>query len=189
MVLLALILVAAVANLNLSVANVALPSIGLAFDASQTQLDLVAVGYSLGLAASVLWLGALGDRSTFRPVTLGDRPAHFSKQPREGGLTALSWVIDAPKAPLVMALIVPSGQDEGDAVQALTGGAKRITEPALRNLGPLRVRVSRLTEARSLRTLIEAGPTHTNLSTLALLNGVEPDQQLPAGSWVKRIEP
>ncbi len=61
MVLVSLILVAAVANLNLSVANVALPSIGLAFDASQTALDLVAVGYSLGLAASVLWLGALGD--------------------------------------------------------------------------------------------------------------------------------
>jgi DHA2 family multidrug resistance protein-like MFS transporter len=57
-----LILVAAVANLNLAVANVALPSIGQAFDASQVQLDLVAVGYSLGLAASVLWLGALGDR-------------------------------------------------------------------------------------------------------------------------------
>ena len=62
LVLLSLILVAAVANLNLSVANVALPSIGAAFDASQTALDLVAVGYSLGLAASVLWLGALGDR-------------------------------------------------------------------------------------------------------------------------------
>src|SRR5262245_3706329 len=61
-VLLSLILVAAVANLNLAVANVALPDIGEAFDASQTQLDLVAVGYSLGLAASVLWLGALGDR-------------------------------------------------------------------------------------------------------------------------------
>ena len=60
-ILVSLILVAAVANLNLSVANVALPSIGLAFDASQTQLDLVAVGYSLGLAASVLWLGAVGD--------------------------------------------------------------------------------------------------------------------------------
>ena len=62
LVLASLIAVAAVANLNLSVANVALPSIGLAFDASQTQLDLVAVGYSLGLACSVLWLGALGDR-------------------------------------------------------------------------------------------------------------------------------
>jgi MFS transporter, DHA2 family, multidrug resistance protein len=58
----ALILVAAVANLNLAVANVALPDIGKAFDASQTELDLIAVGYSLGLAASVLYLGALGDR-------------------------------------------------------------------------------------------------------------------------------
>ena len=57
-----LILVAAVANLPLSVANVALPDIGKAFSASQTELNLVAVGYSLGLAASVLWLGAVGDR-------------------------------------------------------------------------------------------------------------------------------
>ena len=62
LVLVSLILVAAVANLNLSVANVALPSIGTAFDSSQTTLNLIAVGYSLGLAASVLWLGAIGDR-------------------------------------------------------------------------------------------------------------------------------
>jgi EmrB/QacA subfamily drug resistance transporter len=62
LVLAALIAVAAVANLNLAVANVALPDIGKAFDASQTELNLVAVGYSLGLAASVLYLGALGDR-------------------------------------------------------------------------------------------------------------------------------
>src|ERR1700704_2762800 len=61
-VLIALILVAAVANLNLAVANVALPDIGKAFDSSQTTLDMVAVAYSLGLAASVLYLGALGDR-------------------------------------------------------------------------------------------------------------------------------
>ena len=61
-VLIALILVAAVANLNLAVANVALPDIGKHFDAGQTELNLVAVGYSLGLAASVLYLGALGDR-------------------------------------------------------------------------------------------------------------------------------
>ena len=62
LVLVSLILGAAVANINLAVANVAMPSIGAAFDASQTQLDLTAVGYSLGLAASVLYLGALGDR-------------------------------------------------------------------------------------------------------------------------------
>jgi DHA2 family multidrug resistance protein-like MFS transporter len=62
LVLTALILVAAVANLNLAVANVALPDIGKAFNAGQTSLNLVAVGYSLGLATSVLYLGALGDR-------------------------------------------------------------------------------------------------------------------------------
>jgi MFS family permease len=62
LVLVTLILVAAVANLNLAVANVALPSIGEHFDSSQTMLDLIAVGYSLGLACSVLWLGAIGDR-------------------------------------------------------------------------------------------------------------------------------
>lgn len=57
-----LILVAGIANLNLMVANVALPDIGRSFDASQTGLNLVAAGYSLGLAGSVLYLGALGDR-------------------------------------------------------------------------------------------------------------------------------
>jgi MFS family permease len=62
LVLVSLILVAAVANLNLAVANVALPDIGKAFDSSQTTLNLIAVGYSLGLAASVLYFGAIGDR-------------------------------------------------------------------------------------------------------------------------------
>ncbi|HEV7562157.1 MAG TPA: MFS transporter [Solirubrobacterales bacterium] len=62
LVLATLILVAGVANLNLAVANVALPDIGKAFDAGQTAVDLIAVGYSLGLAASVLYLGAVGDR-------------------------------------------------------------------------------------------------------------------------------
>jgi DHA2 family multidrug resistance protein-like MFS transporter len=61
-VLITLVIVAAVANLPLAMANVALPSIGAYFDASQLELNLVAVAYSLGLACSVLWLGALGDR-------------------------------------------------------------------------------------------------------------------------------
>uniref|UniRef100_UPI003D940540 MFS transporter n=1 Tax=Gordonia sp. B7-2 TaxID=3420932 RepID=UPI003D940540 len=62
LVLTALILVAGVANINLAVANVALPDIGKELDASSTQLNLIAVGYSLGLASSVLYFGALGDR-------------------------------------------------------------------------------------------------------------------------------
>jgi sugar phosphate permease len=39
-----------------------LPDIGRAFDSGQTTLDMIAIGYSLGLAGSVLYLGAVGDR-------------------------------------------------------------------------------------------------------------------------------
>src|SRR6476620_7930789 len=58
----ALIAVAAVANLGLAIANVALPSIGEHFDASETELNLVAVGYSRVRASSALYFGAVGDR-------------------------------------------------------------------------------------------------------------------------------
>ena len=61
-VLVGLILVATVANLNLAVANVALPDIGVHFQTSQTQLDVLSVAFSLGLAGTVLYLGAIGDR-------------------------------------------------------------------------------------------------------------------------------
>jgi MFS transporter, DHA2 family, multidrug resistance protein len=63
-----LILGAVVANINLAIANVALPSIGAALDTSQAELNLVAVGFTLGLASSVLYLGALADRYGRKPA-------------------------------------------------------------------------------------------------------------------------
>ena len=62
LVLVALIVGALVCNINLSVANVALPDISASLGATQTELTLIAVGCTLGLAMSVLYLGALGDR-------------------------------------------------------------------------------------------------------------------------------
>lgn len=62
LVLSALILGAIVANMNLGIANVALPSIGRQLGASQTQLTAVGNAFTLGLACSVLYLGALGDK-------------------------------------------------------------------------------------------------------------------------------
>ncbi|MDH6422861.1 MFS transporter [Aurantimicrobium minutum] len=62
LVLTALILGAGVANMNLAVANVGLPDIGRDLGASQAGLNIVAAGFSLGLASTVLYLGALGDR-------------------------------------------------------------------------------------------------------------------------------
>ena len=76
-VLVALILVAGVANLNLAVANVALPDIGQAFDSSQTVLNLIAVG----LLARPGGVGAVprGARRSLRPQVdagLRHRPLH-----------------------------------------------------------------------------------------------------------------
>ena len=70
MILATLILGATIANLNMSVANVALPTIDRDLDATQPKLDLVAVGFTLGLAASVLYLGALADRHGRRRMLL-----------------------------------------------------------------------------------------------------------------------
>lgn len=62
LVLTALILGAIAANMNLGIANVALPSIGRELGATQAQLTAVANAFTLGLACSVLYFGAIGDR-------------------------------------------------------------------------------------------------------------------------------
>lgn len=61
-VLLALVTGAIVSNVNLSVANVALPTIGADLGATQDQLTAIANAFALGLASSVLYLGSVGDR-------------------------------------------------------------------------------------------------------------------------------
>lgn len=127
--LLALILVAAVANLNLAVANVALPDIGRHFDSGQTMLNMIAVGYSLGLAASVLWFGALGDRYGRKMMLIG------------GTVLAIPMSCFAAWAPSDTALTlarIGGGLAAGMAypttlalITALWGGAKRTKAIAL----------------------------------------------------------
>jgi DHA2 family multidrug resistance protein-like MFS transporter len=62
LVLLALITGAIVSNINLSIANVALPTIGADLGATQDQLTSIANAFALGLASTVLYLGTIGDR-------------------------------------------------------------------------------------------------------------------------------
>ncbi|MCX6415567.1 MAG: MFS transporter [Actinobacteria bacterium] len=62
LVLLALVTGAIVANINLGIANVALPTIGRDLGATQDQLTNIADAFALGLASTVLYLGSVGDR-------------------------------------------------------------------------------------------------------------------------------
>lgn len=68
--LLTLILGAFVANINLSIANVALPDIGRDLGATTVQQTMVASMFTMGLASSVLYLGAIGDRYGRRKLLL-----------------------------------------------------------------------------------------------------------------------
>ena len=61
-VLTALVLTAAICNLTLAGATVALPQIATDFNASQTTLNLIALGTGLGMAMTVLYAGAIADR-------------------------------------------------------------------------------------------------------------------------------
>ena len=143
LVLAALILVAGVANLNLSVANVALPDIGKHFDSSQTTLDLIAVGYSLGLAASVLYLGALGDRYGRKLMLLlgwrcRSRRACWPRSPRATSVLFVARVLGGLSAgmayPTTLALIAAlwsgPGRTKSIALWSALGGA-------IASLGPL----------------------------------------------------
>jgi MFS family permease len=73
------------------VANVALPDIGTALNASQTGLNLVAVSYSLGLAASVLWLGALGDHHGRELMLILGVSLSVPASPLSAGLLLENW--------------------------------------------------------------------------------------------------
>lgn len=134
-------------------------------------------------------LAALGERETFAESTLGGQRVFVAKATAEGGLSSLSYVFDTPKAPLVLALVVPRGEEDGAPVRELLGAVGKISDPALRELGALHVRLETLREESSLRVIHTRRPVRTNLATLALINGVGPDQPLPAGTVVKRIDP
>ena len=54
-----------------TVVSIANPTIGRDLQASQVSLNLVAVGFTLGLAASVLYLGAVADRYGRRLMLVG----------------------------------------------------------------------------------------------------------------------
>jgi len=122
-------------------------------------------------------------------TTLGGHRALEIPARAESGVSSLTWVFDTKGAPLVLALIVPRGREHDSSVTTLLGSVARIADPALRDLGPLRVRLTELRKESSLRALDAEQPSHTNLATLSLINGVGPDQALAAGTLVKRIAP
>ena len=85
--------------------------LGEAFDSSQVTLNLIAVGYSLGLPARALYLGALGDRYAQAVVVLGTRLgavsllAAYARRTTCCSPRASSWVSRRTVVPATLALM------------------------------------------------------------------------------------
>ena len=97
-------------------------------------------------------------------------------------------ILETSAGAFVLAAIAPPEDERSPAVEGILSGAKPISDAALKSIKPLRVRVLRLSRETTLRELQKEKPSRTNLDTLALVNGVGPDDKLSATSSVKRID-
>lgn len=97
-VLTALLFAATVCNINTVVAGIAVPAIGQRFDASQTQLNLVALATGLGLSISVLYLGAVADRYGRKQMLLFGVAFTIVA----GVLSSLAWSVETLMAAQVL---------------------------------------------------------------------------------------
>jgi predicted Zn-dependent protease len=126
--------------------------------------------------------------STAPPVTQGGLRVAFDSAAQEGGLVAKTAIIDSSDGVLVLIVVLPKSDADGPVASGVISSLKQISEPHLRAIKPLRVRLTKLERAQTLRALDADKPSRTSLSTLALLNRVDPDAELPAGTRVKRID-
>jgi predicted Zn-dependent protease len=129
---------------------------------------------------------ALGDG--FAEMQVGGRRALSRRSVEEGGVVARMLILETHAGPYVLAAIAPAEDEKSPAVESILSGGKPISEPALKEIRPLRVRVLRLERDTTLRELQKDKPSRTNLDTLGLVNGAAPDEKLAAGSEVKRID-
>ncbi len=111
--------------------------------------------------------------------------------PRFRGLYAF---VETPSA--VWELVALTTVDKLEAMAPAFEGSmlsfRALVEPRLLSLQPRRVEVRTLSGAATLEALHASSPASVDLPTLALINGVDPAQLLPAGStvrWVVGFDP
>ena len=68
------------------------------------------------------------------------------------------------------------------------GSFRRLTDPAALNVQPVRVRLVRLPRAMTITEFHQAYPSPIPIAQVALINGVDANATLPAGTLVKRVQ-
>ena len=115
--------------------------------------------------------------------------AGLSLSTSAGAAMGLVAFIEYDDTVMAMMAIGPAEnwEQHSDAVATCFASFRR-AEPPLLAIEPLRIRVLELKVDATLAQLQEQRPSMVELAKLALLNGVKPDQELPAGTRVKWVE-
>ncbi len=127
------------------------------------------------------WKGKVGG---FDVATAG-----LSLSSSEGALMGLLAFIDYDDEVMAMMALGPAEQWEAnsDTVAGCFASFRR-AEPPLLQIEPMRIRVLELSNEGSLTQLYAQRPSTVELPALGLLNGIDPEQTLPAGTRVKWVE-
>lgn len=134
------------------------------------------------LAQGEVWEGEIGGSTV---VT-----AAFSLRASDGALTGL--VAFAQRGPQVVAMIAAAPDavwvEQADAIAATIASFAPLTDPALRNVQPMRIKLVTLAAPTTLAALNSTQPSSIPVVELARINHVAADETLDAGRVVKRVE-
>ena len=134
------------------------------------------------LAQGEVWEGQIGGSPAISSA--------FSISASDGTLTGLvAFVLHGEQ---VVAMIAAAPSDvwagQADAIATTVASFRPLKDPALRNVQPTRIRLETLQSPTTLAALNQAKPSSVSVVELARINHVEPDQPLPVGRIVKRVE-
>lgn len=127
------------------------------------------------------WSGMVGGFAVFS--------AGLSLSTSEGAGMGLLAFIDYDDTVIAMMALGPAERwkARSEEVAACFASFRRAPRP-LREIEPMRVRVAELSAPATLTQVQAEAPSVIELAPLARLNGVEPEQALPAGTLVKRVD-
>ena len=124
--------------------------------------------------------------------TVGGFPVEssaFAVEAGGGRMPGLIAFVEFRGRVLAMVAIGPEDQWKAlaPAVAETFGSFRHLTDARLRDVPPMRITLLTLTEDTTLEALEKARPSSVPVAVIARLNHVSPDETLPAGRLLKRV--
>ncbi len=159
---------------------------------AQVQLSLA--GQAAPATALQQFLGQQGiTAGQSRSVTINGNPgaqAPFTAQSQDGAKLAglVTYVSYAGNTYQLLGLTTVTSGGYDRTFQAFAGSFRRVTDPAVLNVKPNRIQVTRVAKAMTLDEFNRQYPSTIDVAELALINGLENGSStIAAGTSIKRV--